>query len=767
MNKPNFDVFLITSEELFNSLARYETEVQSEVLSFDLESDSEIEKIANAYGIGLAFTTQKAFYIPWRNKDGTLYWSTESGNRIINWVNSCLSKYHIIGHNIIYDALVYENNFKFTIDPYIYADTILMAHTINEDGPFALKEISPIILGPWADKAQELLKENVIANGGKWTEDQKDMYLADTHILGEYCCWDVLLTMMLFEHFNKKLQEEGLTDFFYKEEVMPLYKTTTINMKRKGFKVDVDYFRSLKAELDIEINRLEKEIMLDISPLTANFERDLLEKDYPAKPAGNFPKYIAELNDIPLPIDKKKGTVTLAKKALELQKEAYKDPYAALFYDWVISKEEIKPGSWLESQKVAAQKAWFFDDNPGKKQIFNLRSPAHLGHLLYVCLGIKPFKFTKKGNKPATDAEVMDELIEKYKEKELWMVKLYDYRKLNKLQGTYVEGILDRQIDGIIYTSMLQFGTISGRYASRNPNLQNQPRIKDEDSGLTELVLKYVNAIKKGFIAGEGYKVVNADYASLEPRCFAHMSGDEKLRDVFRKKNEDLYSLVGIETFGLVGFSSNKKDPNYLGEKNYEMRQKSKEFVLMVPYGAEEAQVSRKMEVSYQEAGEIIKNYLDSFPSLRRYMNQCNYNAKNYGFVKTELGRIRHLKEAKYIHNTYGSQILDSRWAKKQGLEDIRRKFRNLLNNAKNFPIQGLAAHIVNRAMIMVSLKFKELGLDAWVALQVHDEITCISRTDQAEQAAKILQECMENAVKLSIPLLAEPLIADNWGDAK
>jgi len=244
------------------------------------------------------------------------------------------------------------------------------------------------------------------------------------------------------------------------------------------------------------------------------------------------------------------------------------------------------------------------------------------------------------------------------------------------------------------------------------------------------------------------------------------MSGDEKLRDVFRKV-EDLYSRVGIETFKLEGFSAFKKDANYLGNLNYEMRQKSKEFVLMVPYGAEEAQVSKKMGVGYKEAGEIINAYLNSFPNLRKYMNRCNYLAKTEGIAKTELGRVRHLPQVKSIHTLYGDQILDYRYAKKQGKSEIRAQYKTLLNASKNFPIQGLAAHIVNRAMIATQRKFRLLGLDAWVALQVHDEITCIAREDQAEQAAKVLKDCMEFTTKISIPLVAEPLIADNWADAK
>ena len=153
-------------------------------------------------------------------------------------------------------------------------------------------------------------------------------------------------------------------------------------------------------------------------------------------------------------------------------------------------------------------------------------------------------------------------------------------------------------------------------------------------------------SIKKGFIAGEGYKVVNADYASLEPVCFAHMSGDEKLRNVFRN-NEDLYSRVGIETFGVVDASANKKDANYLKNLYPEIRQTSKGIALAIPYGAQAAQIARLTNKTYSEGQEIIDNYLNNFPNLRKYMNKCDYMAKNYGYVKTELGRIRHLKEVR------------------------------------------------------------------------------------------------------------------------
>lgn len=757
---PDFQHYIINEEKLFNSIIRYEKEVDSDLVSYDLETNSENEKKAQIWGIGLAFTKNKAFYIPWRNKDGSEVWTKEQQTKIIEWLKYVLSSRRVLGHNIIFDALVTENNFGFVIDEHIYADTILMKHTLDEEDPFALKEIAPLILGQWATKGQEKLKDNVIANGGRWTEDQKDMYLADTDILGEYCCYDVMLVLLLFFHFDDKLKAEKLENLFYRDEVMPLYKEVTINMKRRGFRIDIPHFEMLRQELIDVVNQLETDIYNDVKHYIRSFEDTVLEKHYPWS-GTLFPKTYADIAGIPLPVNSKTGKLTLAKKAVELQKA--QNPEFSALYDHILGVDPRLPLDPDIARKT--QEFLFFRDNPEKTKIFNISSGDHIGHLLFNCLNIKPFKFTK-GNKPATDKEVLDTLIEEYKDKEPWMLKLYDYRKLDKLLSTYVEGILNRQIDGFIYTSMLQFGTVTGRYASRNPNLQNQPRIKDEDSNLSPLVLKYTNAIKKGFVAPDGYKVVNADYSTLEPRCFAHMSGDTRLQNVF-VNGEDLYSLVGIETFELEGVSCNKKAENYLGNIMPEMRQKSKEFVLMIPYGAEEAQISRKMNVSYSEAGEIKDKYLKKFPSLKTYMNKCDYMAKTSGFVSTELGRVRHLKEVRSIHILYGSRILDSKWARTNGHTDIRRKMRTLLNAAKNFPIQGLAAHIVNRAMIAIMREFKLLGLDAWVALQVHDEITCIARNDQAAIAAEIVKRCMETTTKITVKLVAEPKIADNWAEAK
>jgi DNA polymerase-1 len=310
------------------------------------------------------------------------------------------------------------------------------------------------------------------------------------------------------------------------------------------------------------------------------------------------------------------------------------------------------------------------------------------------------------------------------------------------------------------------FGTTSGRFSSRDPNLQNLPRVKDEESNLTPLVLTYTNAIKKGFVAGEGYKIVNADYSQLEPCAFASACGDPKLQAVFHNR-WDLYSSIAIEATGLKEYSADKKAPNYLKNHRPELRQKFKAVALAVVYGAEANRISQVIGCTREEAQEIIDKYLDAYPGLSEYMKSCDKRVATEGLVKNKFGRIRHLTEAKEIASRYGKKILDRRWAQQNDLVMTRWKFKNYLNNGKNFPIQSTAAHIVNRAMLETSRQFKKNNIDGYIAAQVHDEITCIVKEEQAELAKSLLKKAMEETTKIEVPLISEPIIADNWAEAK
>src|SRR5690606_3229763 len=126
-----FETFIINTKDLFDRLVWFETQVDTDILVLDLETNSEIEKKAKVWGIGLCFSDKKAFYIPWRTKDGLPVWTDDVASNIINWIMSVVCRRKVVGHNIIYDALVFENNFGFTIDSRIHSDTILMKHTLE------------------------------------------------------------------------------------------------------------------------------------------------------------------------------------------------------------------------------------------------------------------------------------------------------------------------------------------------------------------------------------------------------------------------------------------------------------------------------------------------------------------------------------------------------------------------------------------------------------------------------------------------------------
>jgi len=758
---------IIDNMESFIRLQTYVSKIKSEYLCFDVETDSVLEKKANLFGVGFSFLPSTIFYLVWRNKAQDVIWSETEQATIIKWFLDISKTRKLIAHNGIYDILVLLNSWGINLTDYLYHDTILSAHTLQENGPFGLKDLGSIEFGEEATQEQSDLKDSVLLNGGKWNKESKDMYKAETDILAKYCCQDINLTYKLFQIFDRRLAEQNLTKFFYDEEVMPLYRECTIPMKVMGFPVDTPYFTKLKEELEGLITNLEDSIQRSIEPLVQDFINDLLEEQVPVKTTGNFPKVLAEILDIPLPLRKKKDkdtgettlVVTLAAK--DVEKQAAVSPEYRYFYDWLLghrSDLQVEP-----MIVYTAQRKLFFNGKEDQKYIFNLASNDHLGYYFFKVKKYKPLGTTSKG-KPQVNAAFIEHVEDKHKDE--IAVKLVELKKLSKLLSTYVDGILDRQIDGKIYTSFLQFGTTSGRYSSSSPNLQNLPRIKDDEAGLSPLVLHYVNAIKKGFIAGEGNKIVNADYSQLEPCCFASVSEDPKLINVFHK-GEDLYSRVAIDVFKMHHLSADKKDPNFLKKVSPEFRNKAKVFVLSVPYGAEESRISQAMNCDYKEATKVINAYLGAYPGLKAYMLKCNASVKRLGMVISNFGRIRHLPEAKELFDKYGNNLLDFKWARSNNLSDERRLFKTCLNNSKNFPIQSMASSIVNRAMIATARAFKKNNLEAIIVANVHDELTCVVKNSHAEQAAKILQDCMENTTKIAVPLVAVPIIADTWADAK
>jgi len=411
----------------------------------------------------------------------------------------------------------------------------------------------------------------------------------------------------------------------------------------------------------------------------------------------------------------------------------------------------------------AVKKELYVERYPAYPRVFNLSSTHHLSWLLFDVYGQKATKHSKKTGQPTVDKDALDQFDLPF------IPLLAKLKKEEKLLSTYIGPILEKQHNGWLYPSMQQFGTTSGRYSCGGGlNFQTLPR---DDK-----------RVKKGFIAPPGYKVVAADFSSLEPRIFSWVSDDPGLKAVYWD-NLDLYSQIAIDVFGLEGVSAHEEDDNFLKKVQPSMRQLSKVFTLAVPYGAGAGRIANILNKDYNEADNIIKAYLNAYPGLKTYMTTQEKNAFKTGMVYTRFGRIRHLPHAKELYDKYGQCLFNKKRLTvalmKEGFDheeakdesnELFYKFRNYLNNAKNFPIQSTAAHVTNAALIYLAELLEDNNIDGWICLQVHDEIILLVKEEQAEFAGELVKEAMENnwvAQEIDIPMIAVPEIGNNFAEAK
>lgn len=779
---------LLKDANSFDEILNYVSEL--EYVAFDIETDGKDEYKCQTIGVAVTGHFDNGYYAAFKSWNPVFsrldrLVSEEEERAFITKLCDILDKKKLILHNAVFDVTVFRHQYNINLTDSVYCDTMLLKHTLDEDRPFGLKDITELYkkeLGIGEDEVsnqeQLTLGESVKRNGGKWTKTDKEIWKGDVDEIGFYACADVDMTLKLFDYFEYKLYKEGLAEFFYDQEVMPLFKEATAQMKYNGIFVDVEYFKKLEGELEVDILKLENEIFKDIEKDVEPFVKRVINKEVDVTKTGKFAIGLLQYYSIVPPTSAKTGRATLAKAALKELVEEYPDHPAI---KW-LTYEPIMccPLRWNKEanlwEKTPAERVYIGDPdepeldedvvfevkqkiykeaNPDSAFVFNLNSNAHLGWLIFDRYKCEPSDVSRNSGKPKVDAES----LEKYTHLP-FIKKLLEKKKLEKMLSTYVKPVLEMQDNGWLYPSMLQFGTTSGRYSCGGGlNLQTLPR---DDK-----------RIKKGFIAPPGYKIVNADFAALEPRIFSWVSKDPGLKLVWQK-GLDLYSQIAIDVFGLEGVSADPNAKNFLKNVNPEYRQKAKVFTLAVPYGANAWRIASLMGVTPDEAQTIIDTYLDSYPKLKEYMSKQERAAMRSGKVATSFGRVRHLDGAKVLYDDYGTRVLDKRFMVSKFGDEFGRemyyKFRNYLNNAKNFPIQATAAHVCNAALIKLSKLLKKNNIDGWIALQVHDEVTCIVREDQAEFAAELLQESMErNAIteQIDIPILAEPQIADNLAEAK
>jgi DNA polymerase-1 len=353
---------------------------------------------------------------------------------------------------------------------------------------------------------------------------------------------------------------------------------------------------------------------------------------------------------------------------------------------------------------------------------FNLNSPQQLSEVLFGKLNISPPNRTKRTSSGfySTSADVLDTLRGKHPVVDL----ILEYRELSKLKSTYLDA-LPTQINpqtGRVHTSYNQTGSVTGRLASSDPNLQNIPIRTDIG-----------RQVRQAFIAAPGNVLLSVDYSQVELRIVAHMAQDKAMLDAFRA-DEDIHAATAAAIYGIE-----------LAQVNKEQRRHAKAINFGLIYGMSPFGLTRTTDLTLAEAEEFVKAYFRQFPGIQSYLANIKNQAAEIGYVETLLGRRRYFPGLK----TQSNQNI-------RGREE---------REAINAPIQGTAADILKIAMLKIPSALLHAGLSASMLLQVHDELVFECPVKELTEVASLVQHEMENAFIISIPLKTEARFGKNWGE--
>ncbi|EHH3080346.1 DNA polymerase I [Vibrio vulnificus] len=374
-----------------------------------------------------------------------------------------------------------------------------------------------------------------------------------------------------------------------------------------------------------------------------------------------------------------------------------------------------------QSQEIAVrlgeleQKAYEIAGQP-----FNMNSPKQLQTILFEQMGLPVIKKTPSGT-PSTAEEVLQELALDYPLPSVIM----EYRGLAKLKSTYTDK-LPKMINphtGRVHTSYHQAVTATGRLSSTDPNLQNIP-IRNEEG----------RRIRQAFVAPHGYKILAVDYSQIELRIMAHLSGDQALLDAFQQ-GKDIHAATAAEIMGVS-----------IEQVSSEQRRRAKAVNFGLIYGMSAFGLAKQLGIPRGEAQAYMDKYFERYPGVMQYMEDTRSNASQHGYVETIFGRRLHLPE------------ITSR-------NVMRRKAAE--RAAINAPMQGTAADIIKKAMLLVDQWIQEEGNGrVKLLMQVHDELVFEVEESCLTEIESKVQQLMESAAQLNVPLVAEAGHGDNWDQA-
>lgn len=346
---------------------------------------------------------------------------------------------------------------------------------------------------------------------------------------------------------------------------------------------------------------------------------------------------------------------------------------------------------------------------------FNINSPKQLQSILFDKLKIEYNK------KKSTSIEVLNEIIDKHE----IVPQIMRYRKIAKLISTYLDGMLNYvSVDGKIHTTYMQRTTSTGRLSSREPNLQNLPIRDDEGRALRKM---FMSAHTDGCI-------VSADYNQIELRLIANFSGDENMIADYLS-GKDIHSSTASKIFNVP---LDNVTPN--------MRRVAKSVNFGIIYGISAYGLSQNINSTPKEAGEFIKKYMEIYPNVKKYGEDCIEKARELGYASTLMGRVRHIPDINSKNH-------------------VVRGFAERI--AKNMPLQGSASDIIKIAMIKVYNRFNKENLKSKLILQIHDELVVDCVNGEEKIVEKILKEEMESVVELKVPLIVNVSSGKTLYDAK
>ena len=351
---------------------------------------------------------------------------------------------------------------------------------------------------------------------------------------------------------------------------------------------------------------------------------------------------------------------------------------------------------------------------------FNIASPKQVGEVLF-----GEMKIVDKPKKTKTGQYVTsEEVLQQLRSKAPIVDHILEHRGLKKLLGTYVDALpkLINPHTGHIHTSFNQAVTATGRLSSSDPNLQNIP-VRGEDG----------KEIRKCFIPEPGCLFFSADYSQIELRVMAHLSGDKNMIEAFRE-GYDIHAATAARIY--------KEDIN---DVTRDQRTKAKRANFGIIYGITVFGLAERLEISRDEAKQLIDGYFDTFPQVHDYMEKAKQLAREHGYAETFFHRRRYLPDIT-SHNATVRNFAE--------------------RNAINAPIQGSAADIIKIAMIRIYERFRREGIKSKMILQVHDELNFSVLPEEKEQVEKIVLEEMQNAYPLQVPLVADSGWGNNWLEA-